>query len=142
MFMFQQNGSNYPMLVDHYSDYMELKSLRNTSAKTAITVIYESQEILFSGPVPGLALTLLAWGNHPNRDTSIHQPSIWCLTILRMSFQQLPVNPFHKWCLCRSWFKILQKGETKLKSNMKKIHLACIKTLCLGKRITWHSVFA
>lgn len=59
MFMFQQNGSNYPILVDHYSDYMELKSLRNTSAKTAITVIYESQEILFSGPVPGLALTLL-----------------------------------------------------------------------------------
>ena len=34
--LFQLNGSNYLVLVDHYSDYIELEPLTNTSAVTVI----------------------------------------------------------------------------------------------------------
>ena len=34
--LFQLNGSNYLVLVDHYSDYIGLEPLRNTSAVTVI----------------------------------------------------------------------------------------------------------
>ena len=34
--LFQLNGSNYLVLVDHYSDYIELEPLRNTSAVAVI----------------------------------------------------------------------------------------------------------
>ena len=34
--LFQLNGSNYLVLVDHYSDYFELEPLRNTLAITVI----------------------------------------------------------------------------------------------------------
>lgn len=34
--LFQLKGSNYLVLVDHYSDYIELESLRNTSAFAVI----------------------------------------------------------------------------------------------------------
>ena len=34
--LFQLNGRNYLVLVDHYSDYIELEPIRNTSAVTVI----------------------------------------------------------------------------------------------------------
>ena len=34
--IFQLAGNNYPVMVDHYSDFFELDSLRNTKASTVI----------------------------------------------------------------------------------------------------------